>query len=132
MRYMLDTDICIYISKKSPASVLRKLTSLSSEDACLSAITYAELRYGAEKSQLRDRNLDTISRLKKLIPVLPFGEDASEEYGVIRSYLEKKGQPIGGNDLLIAAHAKALGLVLVTNNTREFLRVPGLSVELWT
>ena len=132
MRYMLDTDICIYISKNSPATVLRKLKSLSSEDACLSAITYGELRYGAEKSTQRDRNLDTITGLKRIVPVAPFGEDASEEYGIIRAHLEKKGQPIGGNDLLIAAHAKALDLILVTNNIREFRRVPGLSIELWT
>ena len=131
MRYMLDTDICIYISKQKPATILRKLNELSSEDACLSAITYAELRYGAEKSHQRSRNLETLSRLRTLIRVLPFEEAASEEYGIIRAHLEKKGRLIGGNDLLIASHAKSLKLTLVTNNVREFKRVPGLSLELW-
>lgn len=129
---MLDTDICIYIANKKPKSVQQKLTTLGPEDACLSAITYAELRYGAEKSRQRIENLETLQRLRRLIEVKPFDETASEQYGIIRAQLEKKGQLIGGHDLLIAAHAKSLGLILVTNNVREFKRVPGLVVEIWT
>jgi tRNA(fMet)-specific endonuclease VapC len=129
---MLDTDVCIYIANKKPKSVQQKLATLSPEDACLSAVTYAELRYGAEKSRQRSENLETLQRLRLLIAVKPFDESASEEYGIIRAHLERKGQLIGGNDLLIAAHAKSLGLLLVTNNVREFKRVPGLAVEIWT
>ena len=132
MRYMLDTDICIYIAKKKPASLLGRLRSLSSGDVCLSVITYAELRYGAEKSNQRTENLEVIERLRNVIPVVAFEETASAEYGIIRAHLEKKGRLIGGNDLLIAAHARALHLILVTNNVREFKRVPDLSVELLT
>ena len=132
MRYMLDTDICIYIANKKPKSVQQKLSALSSEDACLSAITFAELRYGAEKSRQRDQNLKILEHLRLLISVRSFDEAASEEYGFIRAHLERKGQLIGGNDLFIAAHAKSLGLILVTNNVREFKCVPGLTVEIWT
>jgi len=132
MRYMLDTDICIYIARKKPESVIGKLQKLSAEDACLSVITYAELLYGAEKSKHRTENLETLNRLRTLISVEPFEESACKEYGIIRAYFEKKGQIIGGNDLFIAAHAKSLNLTLVTNNVREFRRVPGLAVELWT
>jgi len=128
---MLDTDICIYIANKKPISVQQRLAKLAPGDACLSAITYAELRYGAEKSMRREQNLEAIDRLRAAIAVEPFDELASEEYGMIRVQLEQKGQVIGGNDLLIAAHAKALGLTLVTNNVREFKRVPGLQLEFW-
>jgi tRNA(fMet)-specific endonuclease VapC len=131
VQYMLDTDICIYIAKRKPASVQQKLLSLSPGDACLSAVTYAELRYGAEKSERREQNLQTLERLRNAIAVQAFDELASEQYGEIRAHLEKKGQIIGGNDLLIAAHAKSLGLTLVTNNVREFKRVPDLAVEFW-
>jgi tRNA(fMet)-specific endonuclease VapC len=89
------------------------------------------LRYGAEKSQHRSDNLETLKRLRTLIQVVPFAEAAGEEYGAIRAFLEKKGRLFGSNDLLIAAHAKSMNLILVTNNIREFKRVPGLSVELW-
>lgn len=132
MRYMLDTDICIYIANQKPRSVQKKLSKLASGDACLSAITFAELRYGAEKSKRREENFKALDLLGASIPVEPFSESAAKEYGKIRADLERKGQLIGGNDLLIAAHAKAMGLIIVTNNTREFKRVVGLTVELWT
>ena len=131
MRYMLDTDICIYIANKHPVSVQQRLLKLSPGDACISTITYAELRYGAEKSKRRAHNLETLDRLRAAINVVDFDELASEQYGIIRAELEQKGQIIGGNDLLIAAHAKTLGATLVTNNVREFKRVTGLSVEFW-
>lgn len=132
MKYMLDTDICIYIANKHPVSVQQRLSKLSSGDACISRITYAELRYGAEKSKRRTHNLETLDRLRAAISVLDFDELASEQYGIIRAGLEQKGQVIGGNDLLIAAHAIALGATLVTNNVREFKRIAGLSLEFWT
>lgn len=129
---MLDTDICIYIANKKPLSVQEKLSKLAPGDACLSAITFAELRYGAEKSRRREANFKALDLLGATVPIEPFDENAGKEYGTIRSDLERKGQIIGGNDLLIAAHAKALGLIIVTNNVKEFKRVVGLTVEFWT
>ena len=100
-------------------------------DAVLSVITYGELLYGAERSQQRKRALESLARLVSLLPVLPLSEEAASAYGEIRATLEKRGEMIGGHDLWIAAHAKSAGLTLVTNNEREFKRVPGLKLQNW-
>jgi len=130
-RYLLDTNICIYIRREHPLQVLKRFERLKAGEAALSIITYGELFYGAEKSQQGARAMRQLDELSSLLPMLPLPEDASRRYGEIRAALEKKGEMIGNNDLWIAAHAKAANLVLVTNNEREFRRVAGLKVENW-
>lgn len=131
VRYMLDTNICIYIRRHQPSEVLAHFRKLKSGEAGISIITAGELLYGAEKSQHRARALQQLRELVTLLPILPLPENAANMYGAIRSLLESRGERIGNNDLWIAAHAKASELVLVTNNEREFRRVPGLKVENW-
>lgn len=131
MIFMLDTDICIYIVKRKPASVLKRLESLQPGQLAMSAITFAELMNGAKKSQHVEANLARLNALGELIEIRPFDKQAAVCYGDVRSSLEKRGEMIGGNDLLIAAHALSLGWTLVTNNEREFGRVEGLKVENW-
>ena len=130
-RFMLDTDICVYIHKSKPASVLEKLRKLAQGEAVLSSITMGELIYGAVKSSQREAVLTRLAELETILPVVAVNRTAAEEYGAIRASLEAAGTPIGNNDLWIAAHAKALGLTLVTNNEKEFKRVRGLKVENW-
>lgn len=132
MKYMLDTNICIYAIKHKPDTVIRKFLSHDPEELCISAITYAELMHGVEKSMAVERNRIAMSLFLSPITILQFDERAAEEYGRIKAELEKKGTPIGPMDTLIAGHAKSRGLIIVTNNTREFNRVVGLSVEDWT
>jgi tRNA(fMet)-specific endonuclease VapC len=131
MRYLLDTNICIYIAKQKPPSVLARLQRLRPGDVGMSVITYLELVYGAWKSQRREENLERIKELEPLIPVLAIDASAGRHYGQVRAELERKGSPIGAYDLLIAAHALSLGLTLVTNNVREFRRIAQLRVENW-
>lgn len=132
MKYMLDTNICIFTIKHRPDVVIKKILSLEPEELCISAITYAELMHGVEKSMAVGRNRVALSLFLSPITILDFDGQAAEEYGRIKAALEKKGTPIGPMDMLIASHAKAEGLILVTNNTREFNRVEGLDVEDWT
>ncbi|SIQ74887.1 type II toxin-antitoxin system VapC family toxin [Pseudacidovorax sp. RU35E] len=130
-RFMLDTNICIYIQRQRPPEVLARFSRLKAGEAVVSLITWGELLFGAHKSQRSSQALAALDEFASLIPVLPMHEQAGRHYGSIRAALEAKGQPIGGNDLWIAAHAKAEGLTLVTNNEREFLRVPALKVQNW-
>ena len=130
-RFLLDTNICIYIRQQRPPEVLKRFKSLHPGEAAISVITYGELRYGAEKSRDRERALDLLRRLVALLPVLPLPEQAGERYGAVRADLERRGEVIGNNDLWIAAHALAAGLVLATNNRREFARVGGLQLADW-
>lgn len=132
MRYMLDTNIIIYAKNQRSDTVIRRMTSYSPGDLCVSSITLAELEYGAYKSSHPRQNQVALMMFLSQIKVLPFDDQAAVEYGAIRADLERRGRPIGANDLLIAAHAKSLGVTLVTNNTREFARVEGLEVEDWT
>ena len=117
--------------QKRPDEVLRRFRKLRGGEAALSAITYGELIYGAEKSARREAALDRLRELITLLPALPMPETAAETYGSIRATLEAKGETIGNNDLWIAAHALVSNLTLVTNNEREFRRVPGLKVQNW-
>lgn len=130
-QYLLDTNICIYIRQKRPPEVLRRFRKLAVGDAAISVITYGELLYGAERSAARTASLERLHALVTLMPVLPMPTSGAEAYGAIRAELERSGRMIGNNDLWIAAHARAADLVLVTNNEREFQRVPGLNVENW-
>lgn len=131
-RYMLDTDICIYISKRRPPEVKERFNRLKPGQVVMSAITYGELYYGASKSTHSAKALAELDRTIQGIPVAGLTSTVSEAYGTIRAALEKQGQVIGNNDLWIAAHAMALDVTLATNNDQEFLRVRGLSVENWT
>lgn len=131
MKYLLDTNICIYIIKKKPEIALKKVQTLATNDLCVSSITVAELRYGVEKSQHAAQNREALELFLMPLVIMPFNKDAAISYGKIRAGLEAKGQPIGSLDTLIVAHALSLGFTIVTNNTREFERVPGLHVENW-
>ena len=131
LRYLLDTTICIYIAKQRPPGVAQRFAQLAVGSVVMSLVTWGELRYGAEKSQQRTQALDTLERLQALIPVIAMGDVVGESYGAIRAHLERAGTPIGNNDLWIAAHALSLKLTLVSNNTREFERVPRLKLENW-
>jgi tRNA(fMet)-specific endonuclease VapC len=131
VRYLLDTNICIYISKKRPLAVYQRLSELSIGDVGMSLITFGELRFGAEKSQHQEIALEKLEQLMRYIPLIIPTQETAEKYGIIRSFLEKNGQPIGNNDLWIAAHALSINTILVTNNTREFIKVPDLLVNNW-
>ena len=131
LRYLLDTNICIYIQRQKPGEVLARFQKLKPGDAAISVITWGELLYGAEKSRQRKKALQLLEEFKTLIPVLPMPGNTGKTCGAIRASLASKGRPIGNNDLWIAAHAKAEGLTIVTNNEREFQRVPGLKVQNW-
>lgn len=131
MKYMLDTNIVIYVIKHKPESVLQKFQSLEPSDFCISSITLAEIEYGISKSSRPDRNRFAFDMFISGIDILSFDDAAASEYGPIRAGLERKGTPIGPNDMLIAAHAKSLGFTIVTNNVRELERVEGLKVENW-
>ena len=131
MRFLLDTDICIYLIKKKPSSVIEKLHAYQVGDIGISVVTVAELRYGAAKSQRIQQNHEALDLFLAPFEIVTFDENAAATYGEIRAQLEKTGQPIGPLDLLIAAHAKSLSVALVTNNVGEFKRVKGLKVETW-
>lgn len=130
-RYLLDTNICIYIRRRRPPEVLSRFEKLKPGEALLSVITYGELLYGAEKSVARAKAMQLLQELVGYLPVLPLPADVGEAYGVIRAELERNGEAIGNNDLWIAAHARAAKLILVTNNEREFRRIKGLKVQNW-
>jgi tRNA(fMet)-specific endonuclease VapC len=130
-RYLLDTNICIYIQRQKPGEVLARFQKLNPGDAAISVITWGELLYGAEKSRQRKKALQLLEEFKTFVPVLPIPENAGKTYGAIRASLESKRTSIGNNDLWIAAHAKAAALTIVTNNKREFQRIPGLKVQNW-
>lgn len=132
MRYLLDTNICIYIIKRKPLSVLERFENLTADEVGISALTVAEMEYGARKSSFPEKNLAALQQFLSPFTLFPFDLQAAMEYGIIRADLETKGSPIGSLDMLIAAHAKSLNLTLVTNNEREFRRVDGLAIENWT
>ena len=131
MRLLLDTDICIYAINQHRPEALRRLRRHAVGEVGISAITYAELRYGVENSVDARRNLERLERFLLPLEILPFDTEAGRHYGHVRTALKRAGRIIGANDLLIAAHALALGVTLVTNNVREFERVEGLRVERW-
>jgi tRNA(fMet)-specific endonuclease VapC len=130
-RFLLDTNICIYIRRQRPPKVQARFQRLKPGEAVLSVITYGELVYGAEKSRFRGQALGQLAELAGLVPVMELPLQAGQFYGVIRASLEAKGETIGNNDLWIAAHAKAAGLTLVTNNESEFRRIHGLKIQNW-
>lgn len=131
MRYMLDTNICIYLSKHRPAPVVDRFRQLDLGQVCVSSIVYAELRFGCEGSVQREASMDALSALLGPVDICDFDAAAAESFGRVRQNLKARGQPIGPFDTLIAGHALSLGCVLVTNNCAEFKRVEGLVVENW-
>ena len=131
-RYMLDTDTCSYIMKRSNQAVLSRLQATPIDDVCMSVVTKSELLYGVEVSPRRTQDATALSAFLTYVHVLDFHDDAAIHYAHIRADLKKRGQMIGANDLFIAAHARSLGLRLVSNNTSEFSRVKGLALENWT
>jgi tRNA(fMet)-specific endonuclease VapC len=130
LKYLLDTNIVIYVIKRRPLEVMDVFNENAGRMA-ISAITLSELHHGAEKSAKVAQNLAVVEEFASLLEVLPYSAKASQHYGAIRAELEKAGCPIGVNDLHIAAHARSEGLILVTNNVGEFERVPGLLLENW-
>lgn len=130
LKYMLDTNIVIYVIKRRPLELLSVFNRHTGE-ACISSVTYAELIHGAEKSEQRERSLRHVEDFVSRLDVLDYGKKAASHYGDIRADLEKCGRTIGVNDLHIAGHARSEGLILVSNNTREFERVSGLRLENW-
>lgn len=131
MKYMLDTNIVVFAKNNMPEVVLERLSRLELGEMCISSIALAELEYGVFNSSDPNSNQMALVLFLSCIDIVPFDDNAAIEYGRIRADLKRKGTPIGANDLLIAAHAKSLGLTLVTHNTREFARVEGLDLEDW-
>ena len=132
MKVILDTNICIYIIRQQPSSVVNRLVAVPSEDVGISVVTVCELRFGASKSARAEQNHAALDKFLSPFEIALFDEPASKVYGEIRSSLEKKGRPIGPLDTLIAAHAVSRSAQLITNNVKEFSRVPGLELENWT
>jgi tRNA(fMet)-specific endonuclease VapC len=130
LTYMLDTDICIYVMKNYPADLREKFNTLA-EQLCMSSITLGELHYGAEKSARRAENLTAIEHFVARLDVLSFGNKAAAHYGQVRAERERAGLPCGPHDMQIAGHARSEGLIVVTNNLREFARMPGVRAESW-
>jgi tRNA(fMet)-specific endonuclease VapC len=131
MKYLLDTNICIALIRQKPAALLQRLTSLQLGDAGISSITLAELFHGVEKSARPEQNMSALEQFLLPLDLADFDQDAALAYGKIRADLERTGQIIGSMDILIAAHAVSLNVIMVTNNVQEFQRVKGLFVEDW-
>lgn len=131
MKYLLDTDICIYIIKQKPIKVFEKLKTIPPYHVGISAITLAEMEFGVANSLHKEKNQTALNLFTSTIDVIPFDDNAAISYGSIRLHLQKLGTPIGPLDLLIAAHAKSINAILVTNNHKEYSRVTGLVIENW-
>jgi len=132
MKILLDTDICIYTINRRDPKLLERLRAYSIGDVGISAITYAELRFGVENSARAQENIDRLERFLLPLEIVPFDRAAGVFYGRLRAELKRMGLMIGNNDLLIASHALSLNVAIATNNVREFSRVPNLQVEQWT
>lgn len=130
LTYMLDTNICIYVMKTYPRTLRDQFNALA-EQLCISSITLGELHYGAEKSARRIENLLAIEQFVSRLEILPFAAKAAAHYGQVRAELERAGTPCGAHDMQIGGHARSEGLIIVTNNMREFARMPGLRAENW-
>jgi len=131
MSYMFDTDMCIYLIKNLPESVLTKVKENHAKGISISAITLAELEFGISNSGNPEKNRNALTQMLSIIDVLPFDSAAANEYGTVRAKLQKKGEPIGNLDMLIGSHALSRNLTIVTNNVREFSRIEELKIENW-
>ena len=130
LRYMLDTNICIYVIKNRPEGLRERFNRLA-DQLCISAVTLAEIIYGAEKSARQIENIKVVEQFAARLDVLPFGERAATHYGQICADLERAGHPIGLHDMMIGGHARSEGLTLVSNNVREFQHIEGLRIDNW-
>ena len=128
LRYMLDTNICIYVIKNRPEGLRERFNRLA-DQLCISAVTLAEIIYGAEKSARQIENIKVVEQFAARLDVLPFGERAATHYGQIRADLERAGHPVGLHDMMIGGHARSEGLTLVSNNVREFQHIEGLRID---
>jgi tRNA(fMet)-specific endonuclease VapC len=131
MEFMLDTNICIYIIKNKPLRVINRLKKIEDSNVGISAITLSELLYGVSKSSRPAQNLMALAQFTAPLEILPYDDEAAHHYGTLRSHLEKIGKPIGSLDMLIAAHALSQSCTLVTNNEKEFCRIPNLKIDNW-
>jgi tRNA(fMet)-specific endonuclease VapC len=131
MEFMLDTNICIYIIKRKPPDVLERFKQTEISQITISSITLSELFYGVSKSSRPEQNLMALTQFVAPLEILPFGGEAAQYYGELRAQLEQQGTPIGALDMLIAAHALSIASTLVTNNEKEFIRVPQLKIDNW-
>ena len=131
MKYLFDTNICIYTINKKPQKLINKIIGIPVSDIGISSITLSELEYGVAKSMKQEQNRVALTEFLLPLQIYFFDDFAAREYGKIRYILEKKGEPIGAIDMFIAAHALSLNVILVTNNVREFKRVPELRIENW-
>ena len=128
---MLDTNICIYIIKRKPTDVIERFRQTRISEVGISSITLSELEYGVAKSSKPDQNQLALVQFLAPLEILPYGDEAAPQYGRLRAFLENQGTPIGSLDMLIAAHALSIGCILVTNNEKEFNRVPNLKIDNW-
>ena len=131
MKYMLDTNICIYIIKKKPPELIKRFKQIEISQIGISSITMSELVFGVYKSSKPEQNKLALAQFAAPLEILPFGDEAADFYGRLRTHLEKQGTPIGSLDMLIAAHALSIGSILITNNEKEFNRIPNLRIENW-
>ena len=131
MKFMLDTDICIYIIKRKPPDVIERFYQTEISQIGISSITLSELLYGVSKSSKPEQNRIALMQFVAPLEILPYGDEASQYYGDLRAHLEKQGTPIGSLDMLIAAHALSIPCTLVTNNEKEFIRIPDLKIDNW-
>ncbi|MBW2681301.1 MAG: type II toxin-antitoxin system VapC family toxin [Deltaproteobacteria bacterium] len=131
MKFMLDTNTCIYIIKKKPPDVIERFIQTEISQIGISSITLSELSYGVSKSSKPEQNQIALAQFIAPLEILPYGDDAAQYYGTLRTHLEKQGTPIGSLDMLIAAHALSTDCTLVTNNEKEFIRIPNLKIENW-
>ena len=131
MKFMIDTNTCIYIIKRKPMEVIDRFRQLQISQVSISSITLSEIEYGVIKSSKPAQNYLALAQFLAPMEILPYGDEAAQHYGKLRVYLEKQGTPIGSLDMLIAAHALSTNCVLVTNNIKEFQRVPNLKINNW-
>jgi len=131
MKFMLDTNTCIYIIKRKPPDVLERFKRTEISHIGISSITLSELLYGVSKSSRPEQNLMALTQFIAPLEILPYGDEAARYYGYLRTHLEKVGTPIGSLDMLIAAHALSIACTLVTNNEKEFTRIPNLKIDNW-
>jgi len=131
MKYMLDTNICIYIIKRKPHAVIERFLQTEISQIGISSITLSELLFGVSKSSKPDQNKIALAQFIAPLEILPYDDQAAQQYGDLRAHLEKQGNPIGSLDMLIGAHALSINSALVTNNEKEFIRIPNLKIDNW-
>jgi len=131
MKFMLDTNTCIYIIKRKPANVIKRFRQTEISQIGISSITLSELLYGVSKSSKPEQNKIALMQFIAPLEILPYDDEAAQYYGDLRTHLEKQGTPIGSLDMLIAAHALSIACILITNNEREFIRIPNIKIDNW-